>query len=95
VETPAVHKRRRRCQKDVASSNPDRVQVFKEFAVLLFVTLSPLRVTVSKKKCFFSKDSRRLPRWQRGQVVSSPPATEETGGGYMGRDIQSLQGIGW
>jgi hypothetical protein len=31
--------------------------------------------------------------WRRGLVVSSPPATEETGA--MGREIESRQGIGW
>jgi hypothetical protein len=39
--------------------------------------------------------SRRLKTlaWRRGLVVSSPPATEETGA--MGREIESRQGIGW
>jgi hypothetical protein len=31
--------------------------------------------------------------WRRGLVVSSPPATEETGA--MGREIGSLRGKGW
>jgi hypothetical protein len=31
--------------------------------------------------------------WRRGHVVSSPPATEETGA--MGREIESRQGAGW
>jgi hypothetical protein len=31
--------------------------------------------------------------WRLGLVVSSPPATEETGA--MGREIESRQGIGW
>jgi hypothetical protein len=35
---------------------------------------------------------QRLP-WLRGLVVSSPAATEETGA--MGREVESLQGIGW
>jgi hypothetical protein len=30
--------------------------------------------------------------WRRGLVVSSPPATEETGA--MGRGVESRQGIG-
>jgi hypothetical protein len=32
-------------------------------------------------------------RWQRGLVVASPPATEETG--TMSREIESRQGICW
>jgi hypothetical protein len=31
--------------------------------------------------------------WRRGLVISSPPATEETGA--VGREIESLHGIGW
>jgi hypothetical protein len=31
--------------------------------------------------------------WQRGLVVSCPPATEETGA--MGREIESRQSMGW
>jgi hypothetical protein len=35
----------------------------------------------------------RYAPWRRGLVVSTPPATEETG--TMGREIESRQGIGW
>jgi hypothetical protein len=31
--------------------------------------------------------------WRRDLVVSSPPATEESGA--MGLEIESRQGIGW
>jgi hypothetical protein len=41
---------------------------------------------------FHEKSSPKLP-WRRGVVLTSPPATEEIGA--MGREIESLQGIGW
>jgi hypothetical protein len=31
--------------------------------------------------------------WRRGLVILSPPATEETEA--MGREIKTLQGLGW
>jgi hypothetical protein len=31
--------------------------------------------------------------WSGGQVVSSPPATKQTGA--MGHEIESRKGIGW
>jgi hypothetical protein len=49
-------------------------------------------LTFAESRNFRMLCRRPLP-WRRGLVLSSPPATVETGA--MGREIESRQGIGW
>jgi hypothetical protein len=69
---------------------------FTDFADLFWPKKNPDNCLY--RKCLANESFKTLQTivclpWRRGQVVSSPPSTEETEA--MGREIESRQGIRW